>query len=63
MAMVGIGDFPARRDVADFVNYMRTGAQFYAPASRSAELKVPEDLCGKCVDASRGTKWPDQMRA
>jgi polar amino acid transport system substrate-binding protein len=61
MAMAGIGDFPTRRETVDFVNYMRTGAQFYTLVTRNAEIKNTDDLCGRKVGASRSTKWPDQI--
>ncbi len=61
LAMAGVGDFPSRRETVDFVNYMRTGAQFYTSAANAKDIKSTDDLCGKKVGASRSTKWPEQI--
>lgn len=59
MVMAGMSDLPARRETVDFVDYMRTGPQFYTtPAGAAAGIKTPQDLCGKKVGASRSTNWP-----
>jgi polar amino acid transport system substrate-binding protein len=46
MALIGISDYPSRRDVADFVDYMRNGAQFYTLQSRANDIN---------------TSWPKQI--
>lgn len=61
MALQGISDLPERREVADFVNYLRTGSQFYTNPANAASVKVPENLCGKAVGASRSTNWPKKI--
>ena len=61
IALAGMSDLPARREVVDFVDYMKTGPQFFTTANRAGELKTIEDLCGKKVGASRSTNWPTQM--
>jgi polar amino acid transport system substrate-binding protein len=61
MVMAGMSDTPARRDIADFVDYMKSGAQFYTITALAGEIKTPEDLCGKTVGASRSTNWPQQI--
>ena len=61
MVMAGMSDTPARRDIADFVDYMKSGAQFYTSTALAGEIKTPEDLCGKTVGASRSTNWPQQI--
>lgn len=61
MAMAGMSDLPARREVVDFVDYMKTGPQFFTTTARAGELKTLDDLCGKKVGASRSTNWPGQM--
>ena len=61
MVMAGMSDVPARRDIADFVDYMKSGAQFYTSTALAGEIKTPEDLCGKTVGASRSTNWPQQI--
>lgn len=61
MVMAGMSDLPARRESADFVDYMVSGAQFYTVTAFAASIKTPEDLCGKSVGASRSTNWPRQI--
>ncbi len=61
MVMAGMSDLPARRETADFVNYMISGAQFYTVTAFAGTIKTPEDLCGKSVGASRSTNWPRQI--
>lgn len=61
MVMAGMGDQPSRREVADFVNYVVSGAQFYTVTALKETIKTPEDLCGKSVGASRATIWPRQI--
>lgn len=61
MALQGISDLPERREVADFVDYLRTGSQFYTNPANAAAIKSPEDLCGKNVGASRSTNWPKKI--
>jgi len=61
MVMAGMSDLPARRETADFVNYMVSGAQFYTVTALAGSIKTPEDLCGKSVGASRSTNWPRQI--
>jgi len=59
--LAGMSDLPTRRDVADFVDYMTSGPQFYTITTLAGAIKTPEDLCGKSVGASRSTNWPAQM--
>ena len=61
IALAGMSDLPARREVVDFVDYMKTGPQFFTMTARAGELKTLEDLCGKKAGASRSTNWPGQM--
>jgi len=61
IALAGMSDLPARREVVDFVDYMKTGPQFFTTTARAGEIKTLEDLCGKKVGASRSTNWPGQM--
>jgi polar amino acid transport system substrate-binding protein len=61
MILSGLYDRPARREVADFINYMNSGVQFYTQASR-ADLKEPRDLCGKTVATSRSTSFPVEIK-
>ncbi|MEO8133287.1 MAG: ABC transporter substrate-binding protein [Betaproteobacteria bacterium] len=61
IVMAGMSDLPARREQVDFVDYLKTGAQFYTSQANSATIKSPADLCGKKVGASRSTNWPAQI--
>lgn len=56
----GMSDLPKRRDTLDFVDYMKSGAQFYTSAARAQEFKTPADFCGKTVGMSRRTSFPDE---
>lgn len=61
MVMAGMSDTPARRETADFVDYMKSGAQFYTITALADQIKSTDDLCGKTVGASRSTNWPQQI--
>ncbi|AYD03917.1 ABC transporter substrate-binding protein [Neorhizobium sp. NCHU2750] len=56
----GMSDLPKRRETLDFLDYMKSGAQFYTLASNSDKIKVPTDFCGKTVGMSRRTSFPDE---
>ncbi len=62
MVMAFMSDTPARHETADFVNYIRSGAQYYTQASRT-DIKAWPDLCGKKIGASRSTTWPADIAA
>jgi polar amino acid transport system substrate-binding protein len=59
----GMNDLPARREAIDFVDYMKSGVQFFVQHKRSAEFKEATDLCGKTVGASRRTNFPKDIDA
>ena len=59
--LAGMSDLPARRETADFIDYMKSGAQFFTLNALAGSIKTPEDLCGKSVGASRSTNWPKQI--
>ncbi len=61
LVMAGMSDLSTRRDKQDFVNYLKTGAQFYTSSAMAREIKSTADLCGKKVGASRATNWPKQI--
>jgi polar amino acid transport system substrate-binding protein len=61
IVMAGMSDLPGRREQVDFVDYLKTGAQFYTSQANAATIKTPADLCGKKVGASRSTNWPAQI--
>jgi len=50
-------DLDKRQSQLDFVDYFRTGNQFFAPVSNQKDIKTFEDLCGKTVTVSTGTSW------
>jgi polar amino acid transport system substrate-binding protein len=56
----GMSDLPKRRDTLDFVDYMKSGAQFYTTFARRDEFKILTDFCGKTVGMSRRTSFPDE---
>ncbi|CAN5501303.1 ABC transporter substrate-binding protein [soil metagenome] len=61
MILSGLNDRPARRETLDFVDYLNSGVQFYALASR-ATVNQPTDLCGKTVGTSRSTAFPAEIK-
>lgn len=63
IVMAGMADTKARQQVADFVDYMQSGAQFYVSHARAAEFADVSAVCGKKVGAARSTKWPDDLAA
>lgn len=61
MILSGLSDRPERRESADFIDYLNSGAQFYVLADRAGEFKTPTDLCGKSVGSSRSTSFPKSI--
>lgn len=57
MIISGMSDLPARRENFDFIDYVKSGAQFFAVAKEET-IKVATDLCGKTVSTPRGTSYP-----
>jgi polar amino acid transport system substrate-binding protein len=57
----GMTDRPERREAATFVDYMKSGPQFYTTAARGPEFKSMTALCGKSVGASRRTSFPTEI--
>jgi polar amino acid transport system substrate-binding protein len=57
----GVGDLPPRQDTMDFVDYLKTGTQFYTLTT--AAYKTPEDRCGKKVGSIRSTHYPANIAA
>ncbi len=52
----GISDRLSRRDNADFVDYLKTGPQFFVLADSPAKATI--DFCGKKVGTTRSTIYP-----
>ena len=57
----GMTDLATRHETASFVDYMKSGPQFFVQASRAAEFKEMSGLCGKSVGASRRTSYPKEI--
>ena len=54
----GMTDLKSRQDASTFVDYLRSGPQFFVQASRASEFKDMQALCGKSVGTSRRTAFP-----
>jgi polar amino acid transport system substrate-binding protein len=61
LVLSGISDLPARRENFDFINYLKSGAQFFTLAGNGA--LTAETLCGKRVGTTRSTSFPAQITA
>jgi polar amino acid transport system substrate-binding protein len=59
----GMSDLESRHDASSFVDYLRSGPQFFVQTSRAAEFTDMQALCGKSVGASRRTSFPDEIAA
>lgn len=57
----GMTDLAPRRDAVTFIDYLKTGPQFYALKERSADFPGMAALCGKKVGASRRTSFPVEI--
>jgi len=62
MIMSGFYDVPKRRPMFTFIDYLKAGAQFYTLTSLK-ELENLTDLCGKTITTTRGTSYPDTVKA
>ncbi len=60
MILSGLSDLPARRASLDFIDYLKSGAQFYTLAR--SEVTQEAELCGKRVGTSRSTSFPAEIR-
>lgn len=60
IVLSGMTDTPERQKTVDFVDYFRTGPQYYVLDSRS-DVKEAMDLCGKRVGTSRRTTFPVEI--
>jgi polar amino acid transport system substrate-binding protein len=61
MILSGLSDRPARRETMDFIDYLKSGAQFFVLAERGGEFTTATDLCGKSVGTSRSTSFPKDI--
>lgn len=57
----GMTDYKSRQDTATFVDYLKSGPQFFVQKSREAEFRDMKALCGKKVGASRRTAFPKEI--
>jgi polar amino acid transport system substrate-binding protein len=57
----GMTDLATRHETATFVDYLKSGPQFFIQATRAAEFKDMTALCGKSVGASRRTSFPKEI--
>ena len=55
----GISDRSSRREVADFIDYLTTGPQFFVLAESAAKSAV--DFCGMKVGTTRSTSFPIEI--
>lgn len=63
MVLSGMSDLATRHDTASFVDYLKSGPQFFAQHARAAEFADMKALCGKKVGASRRTNFPQDIAA
>lgn len=61
LVISGLTDTKARESNFDFIDYFKTGPQFYVQASSTAQQ--PSDLCGKNIGTVRSTTFPTEMQA
>jgi polar amino acid transport system substrate-binding protein len=59
----GMTDLASRHDKVSFVDYLRSGPQFFVQASRAKEFPDMLALCGKSVGTSRRTSFPNDIAA
>lgn len=57
----GISDRASRRESADFIDYLKTGPQFFTAAA--SPIRESADLCGKRVGTTRSTSFPVEIAA
>jgi polar amino acid transport system substrate-binding protein len=63
LILSGMTDLPTRQDQVTFVDYVKSGPQFYTTAARGAEFKDMLALCGKSAATSRRTSFPSEIAA
>jgi polar amino acid transport system substrate-binding protein len=61
--MSGMTDLASRHDSATFIDYLRSGPQFFIQQARAGEFPDMSALCGKKVGASRRTSFPKEIKA
>jgi polar amino acid transport system substrate-binding protein len=58
----GMTDLPTRREAVNFLDYIKTGPQFYTLKARGGEFASMDAVCGKRVGSSRRTSFPDDTK-
>jgi polar amino acid transport system substrate-binding protein len=58
----GMTDLPARRESVNFLDYIKSGPQFYTLKANGAQYASMEAVCGKRVGSSRRTSFPDDTK-
>ncbi|WP_052833293.1 ABC transporter substrate-binding protein [Bradyrhizobium sp. LTSP885] len=53
-----MSDLPSRREAFDFLDYVKSGPQFFTLFERRNEFQSMDDLCGKKLGMSRVTSFP-----
>lgn len=59
----GMTDLGSRHEASSFVDYLRSGPQFFVQQSRAGEFKDMAALCGHPVGTSRRTSFPGEIAA
>ena len=62
MILSGMTDLPTRREAVNFLDYIKTGPQFYTLKARGGEFASMDAVCGKRVGSSRRTSFPDDTK-
>jgi polar amino acid transport system substrate-binding protein len=57
----GMTDLASRHDTVSFVDYLRSGPQFFVQGARIGEFPDMLALCGKKVGSSRRTSFPSEI--
>ncbi|HEX3984565.1 MAG TPA: ABC transporter substrate-binding protein [Acidisoma sp.] len=59
----GMGDLASRHAVATFVDYLRSGPQFFVLSANATSYKTIDAVCGHHVGASSRTSFPKEIAA
>lgn len=59
--MSGMSDLPSRHQTASFIDYLRSGPQFFVLAANESAFTDEKSVCGKRVGASRRTSYPQEI--
>ena len=56
-AWTAVFDLKARQKTLSFIDYFKTGSQFYTSAANAGKYKAIKDLCGQTVAVPKGTSF------